>query len=175
MAKSADDASETVRLWARLPLDQLYQELSTGPDGLTAVDAARRLDERGFNVLPEAKKTPLSRKALAQFKNLFNVLLIVAAILSFGTNTPQMGFAILAVVAIAVLFSLFQERRAERAVEALRLLVPEEAKVIREATTKKIPVSYVTVGDILSLEEGDKVPADARLVSAFELDVDNST
>ncbi len=150
-------------------------ELGSGPDGLSTVDAARRLDQHGFNVLPEPKKVPLSRKALAQFKNLFNVLLIVAALLSFATNSPQMGFAILGVVVVAVLFSLFQEHRAERAVEALRELVPEEAKVVRDGTTKKIPVSHVTVGDVLSLEEGDKVPADARLLTAFEVDVDNAT
>ena len=175
MAKPAGETSETIRAWARSPADRLYVELSTGPEGLTTVDAARRLDERGFNVLPEAKKIPLSRKAFAQLKNLFNVLLIIAAILSFVTNSPQMGFAIFGVVLVAVLFSLFQERRAERAIEALRQLVPEEAKVQRDGMTKKIPVSYVTVGDILSLEEGDKVPADARLLTAFELDVDNST
>ncbi len=175
MVEPSPNPSEAIRRWARRPLDDVYRELGAGPDGLTTVDAARRLDRHGFNVLPDSKKVPLSRKALSQFKNLFNVLLIVAALLSFATNSPQMGFAIFAVVFVAVLFSLFQEHRAERAVEALRQLVPEEAKVLRDGTTKKIPVSYVTVGDVLSLEEGDKVPADARLLTAFEVDVDNST
>ncbi len=175
MAKPAANASDAVRRWAREPLEDVFRELSTGSDGLSTVDAARRLDEHGFNVLPEAKKVPLSRKALAQFKNLFNVLLIVAAILSFATSSPQMGFAILGVVIVAVLFSLFQERRAERAVEALRQLVPDDAKVMRDGAIKKIPVSYVTVGDVISLEEGDKVPADARLLTSFDVDVDNST
>ncbi len=175
MAKSAERAPESVRRWARSPIEDTFRELGTSPDGLSTVDAARRLDERGFNVLPEAKKVPLSRKALAQLKNLFNVLLIVAALLSFATGTPQMGFAILGVVVVAVLFSLFQERRAERAVEALRQLVPEDAKVMRDGAIKKVPVSYITVGDVLSLEEGDKVPADARLLTSFDVDVDNST
>jgi len=175
MAKPAANAPDTIRRWARSALDEVFKELGTGPDGLTTVDAARRLDEHGFNVLPEAKKVPLSRKALAQFKNLFNVLLIVAGVLSFLTNSPQMGFAILGVVVVAVLFSLFQEHRAERAVEALRQLVPDDAKVMRDGAIKKVPVSYVTAGDVLSLEEGDKVPADARLLTAFDVDVDNST
>lgn len=175
MVNPAATAPDTVRRWARSPLDTVYQELGSGPDGLTTVDAARRLDQKGLNVLPETKKVPLSRKALAQFKNLFNVLLIVAAILSFLTNSPQMGLAILGVVVVAVLFSLFQEHRAERAVEALRQLVPDEAKVVRDGTVKKVPVAHVTVGDILSLEEGDKIPADARLITAFDVDVDNST
>ena len=175
MATPNDRPVETIRRWASIPLEELYRELGTGPDGLSTVDAARRLDERGLNVLPAAKKVPLSRKALAQVRNLFNVLLILAALLSFLTSSPQMGFAILAVVLVAVLFSLFQERRAERAVEALQELVPEEAKVMRDGAVKKVPVAHITVGDILSLEEGDKVPADARLVTAFEVDVDNST
>ncbi len=175
MVNPATNVPDTVRRWARSPLDAVYQEVGTHPEGLTTVDAARRLDQRGFNVLPEAKKVPLSRKALAQFKNLFNVLLIVAAILSFLTSSPEMGFAILGVVVVAVLFSLFQERRAERAVEALRQLVPDEAKVLRDGAVKKVPVANVTVGDVLSLEEGDKVPADARLITAFDVDVDNST
>ena len=175
MATTNDRTAETVRRWAQIPLENLYRELGSGPDGLSTVDAARRLDERGLNVLPAAKKVPLSRKALAQVRNLFNVLLIFAALLAFLTSSPQMGFAILAVVLIAVLFSLFQERRAERAVEALQELVPEEAKVMRDGAVKKVPVAHIAVGDVLSLEEGDKVPADARLVTAFEVDVDNST
>jgi magnesium-transporting ATPase (P-type) len=175
MAKPSGGSADTVRRWAQQPPDVVFAELKSGPDGLSTVDAARRLEEHGFNVLPGAKKTPLSRKALAQFKNLFNVLLLIAAALSFATGTPTMGFAIIGVVIVAVLFSLFQERRAERAVEALRQLVPEDAKVMRDGAVKKIPVSYVTPGDIVTLEEGDKVPADARLLTAFDVDVDNST
>ena len=174
MATANEESAEILRRRASIPLDALYQEIRSGPDGLSAVDAARRLDATGLNVLPEAKKVPLSRKALAQVRNLFNVLLILAALLSFATSSPQMGFAILCVVLVAVLFSLFQERRAERAVEALQQLVPEEAKVFRDGTIKKIPVAHIAVGDVLSLEEGDKVPADARLVTAFDVDVDNS-
>ena len=170
-----DKSAAAIRRWGRIPLENLYEDLRSGPDGLSTVDAARRLDEHGFNVLPEAKKVPLSRKALAQVRNLFNVLLIVAALLSFVSSSPQMGFAILGVVLVAVLFSLFQERRAERAVDALRQLVPEEAKVMRDGMIKKVPVPHLTVGDVISLEEGDKVPADARLVTAFEVDADNST
>ncbi len=175
MATANDAGAETVRRWATVPLQALYSEVRSGPEGLSTVDAARRLDERGMNVLPQATKVPLSRKALAQVRNLFNVLLIIAAFLSFVTSSPQMGFAILAVVLVAVLFSLFQERRAERAVEALRQLVPDEAKVYRDGAVKKVPVPHIAVGDVISLEEGDKVPADARLITAFEMDLDNST
>ena len=175
MATTNDSEPAAIRRWACIPPDELYEELRSGPEGLSTVEAARRLDVHGFNVLPESKRVPLSRKAFAQVRNLFNVLLILAALLSFVSSSPQMGFAILGVVLVAVLFSIFQEHRAERAVEALRQLVPDEAKVLRDGAVKKVPVPNIAVGDVISLEEGDKVPADARLLTAFEVDVDNST
>ena len=173
--ESGPSAPHDLAKLARGELPQVFADLGTGPQGLTTLDATRRLDSKGFNVLPPPKKVPLSRKALAQLMNLFNVLLLAAAFLSFVSGSPQMGLAIAAVVVIAVLFSLFQEFRAERAVEALRQLVPENARIMRDGDLKQVPVSHVAPGDVISLEEGDKVPADARLLTAFELDVDNST
>jgi magnesium-transporting ATPase (P-type) len=166
---------------ARYPANQLYVELGTTPQGLSAAAAEKKLREHGANILPEAKKLPLSHKAAVQFKNLFNVLLIVAAILSFVTgwtsndiSSVHMGIAILLVVVLSVLFSLFQEHRAERAIEALRQLVPENIRVVRDGKVVPKPASSIVPGDIITLEEGDKVPADARLISAFQFSVDNS-
>lgn len=165
----------------RVPVDKLFEDLGTGPEGLSDELARRRLKEHGPNILPEAKVQPLARKAAAQFKNLFNVLLIVAAALSFITgfssndfSSIEMGIAIIFVVVVSVLFSLFQERRAERAIEALRLLVPENIRVMRDRKVVHIPTSEVVPGDVVALEEGDKVPADSRLITAFQFSVDNS-
>jgi Ca2+-transporting ATPase len=180
MENSTDSAGNIERL-ARSPLDKLYVELETSPIGLTSQVAEERLGDYGFNILPEAKQTPLSRKAVVQFKNLFNVLLLVAAILCFVTGVTSndigsvhMGIAILLVVVVSVLFSLFQEHRAERAIEALRQLVPENIKVLRDGKVVQLQTSKIVPGDIISLDEGDKVPADARLTSAFQFTVDNS-
>lgn len=177
---SSNGASDIRRL-ASCPLDQLYSELGTSPKGLTADDADRKLKEHGLNLLPEARKLSLVRKTVVQFKNLFNVLLIVAAALSFVTGLTskdmgsiQMGLAILLVVVVSVLFSLFQEHRAERAIDALRKLVPDNIKVLRDGKITQESASRVVPGDIISLEEGDKVPADARLTSAFQISIDNS-
>lgn len=163
------------------PMDQLYSELGSGPRGLSVNEVEERLVEHGPNILPEAKKTPLARKAIAQVKNLFNVLLIVAAGLSFitgiGSNDAssiQMGFAILLVVVVSAVFSLFQEYRAEQAVEVLRQLVPVNVRAVREGKVVQTHAFEIVPGDVISLEEGDKVPADARLVSAFQFSVDNS-
>jgi len=180
MESSSNGASDIRRL-ARCPLDQLYAELGTSSNGLSTAAADNKLREHGPNILPEARKLPLSHKALVQFKNLFNVLLIFAAVLSFFTgwtshdmSSVQMGLAILVVVIISVLFSLSQEYRAERAIEALRQLVPDNIKVLREGKVTQVLASRVVSGDVISLEEGDKVPADARLISAYQLSIDNS-
>jgi magnesium-transporting ATPase (P-type) len=180
MENSSKGASDIRRL-ASCPLDQLYVDLGTGPKGVSTADADRKLNEIGLNILPETRKLSLIRKTIVQFKNLFNVLLMVAAILSFFTGwtsndmgSIQMGFAILLVVIVSVLFSLFQEHRAERAIDALRKLVPDNIKVLRDGKVTQESASRVVPGDIIALEEGDKVPADARLISAFQLSIDNS-
>jgi len=171
-----------IKKWVSCSIEQLYISLKTSPEGLSTAEAEQRLQQHGCNVLPEKKKHHLYRKILTQLKNLFNILLIIAAILSFITGwtsndmgSVQMGFAILGVVIISILFSLFQEHRAERAIEAIRTLVPMNAKVIRDGQTKQTPIANIVPGDILSLEEGDKVPADARILSSYEFTLDNST
>jgi Ca2+-transporting ATPase len=161
--------------------EQLYSQLKTGIDGLSVEEASRRLKECGPNALPEQKKLLVYKKVIEQLKNLFNVLLIIAAVLSFiggitahDSTSIQMGFAILAVVVIAIVFSIFQEKRAERAVEAIKELVPKNTKVMREGQVKQVPVTDIVPGDIISLEEGDKIPADARVINCYEFSVDNS-
>ncbi len=85
-----------------------------------------------------------------------------------------MGAAILAVVIINVAFSIFQEYRAEQAVQTITKMIPTKAKVFRDASRSKSRCRNVVPGDIVVLNEGDRVPADLRLVSAFEVSVDNS-
>jgi len=174
-------AASAMRRLADCPIDQLYSELGSGPEGLSADEAEARLEKHGPNILPEAKKTPLAHKVVAQVKNLFNVLLIVAAGLSFISGigaddftSIQMGLAILLVVVVSAVFSLFQEFRAEQAVEVLRQLVPLNVRVIRGGKVVQAQAFELVPGDVVSLEEGDKIPADARLVSAFQFSVDNS-
>ena len=162
-------------------MDQLCSELGTTPAGLTSAEAERKIHQHGLNVLPEARKTSLSKKAAVQLKNLFNVLLIYAAALSFITGwlmndfgSYEMGLIIIMVVVISVLFSLFQEYRAERAIEALHKLVPKDIKVRRDGRVMQLPTSRIVPGDVIELEEGDKIPADARISVAFNLSIDNS-
>jgi Ca2+-transporting ATPase len=171
-----------VKKWVGCSIEQLFTNLNTSATGLSSSEVDQRLQHYGFNILPEKKKHSLYKKLVIQFKNLFNVLLLIAALLSFitgwsanDTGSIQMGLAILGVVFLSVLFNLFQEHRAERAVEAICNLVPMNARVMRDGQTKPIPIKDIVPGDIISLEEGDKIPADARLLNCYEFSVDNST
>ena len=160
---------------------RILDELGSSPDGLSAAEANIRLQEYGPNVLPSAKKVNFLERFASQFRNLFNVLLIIASALSFfsgwvynDAGSIQMGLAILSVVVLNAFFSLFQEYRAERAVQAIARLVPSNAKALRDGQEREVNIANIVPGDILVLEEGDRVPADARLISAFETSVDNS-
>jgi len=162
-------------------IEDLYHELRTGPEGLSDQEAGLRLQKFGHNVLPTGKKISLPRRFLIQFKNIFNILLLFASFLSFvsglffnDAGSIQMGLAILIVVFLNTIFSLFQEYRAERAAQVIRSFIPRKTKVIRDSQMKEVEVTDIVPGDILALEEGDRVPADLRLTSAFEVSVDNS-
>jgi Ca2+-transporting ATPase len=162
-------------------VEGLLTHFGTGSDGLSCEEAKLRLRQYGPNILPSAKNPNAVEKFIAQIKNLFNVLLIVASLLSFFSGwtyddpgSIQMGLAIFGVVILNSFFSLVQEYRAEKAVQAISRLVPTKAKVIRDAQVREAEVAEIVPGDIITLEEGDRVPADARLTSAFETSVDNS-
>jgi Ca2+-transporting ATPase len=162
-------------------IEDLYHELGTGPDGLSNQEANLRLQKFGLNVLPTGKKVSVVERFLIQFKNMFNILLLIASFLSFvsglyfnDVGSIQMGLAILIVVFLNAVFSLFQEYRAEKAAQVIHGLIPRKAKVIREGQMREIDVTDIVPGDILALEEGDRVPADLRLTSAFEVSIDNS-
>ena len=159
----------------------MYVQLGTSPAGLSSEEAKLRLGKFGPNVLPSAKKPNVAEKFLTQFKNLFNVLLVVASLLSFlsgwaynDSGSVQMGLAIFCVVILNSVFSVAQEYRAEKTVQAISRLVPTKAKVMRDGQLRETNVAEIVPGDIIALEEGDRVAADARLISAFETSVDNS-
>jgi len=161
-------------------IDNVLEELETSRGGLTSEEAARRLAEHGPNTLVEKKQVSFAYKFLAHFKDLFGVLLLFAsllaaigAILENDFSMWEMSFIILAVVLVNTVMSLFQEWRAEKAMETLRRWMPEYAKVFRDGELKRISVTDLVPGDIVSLEEGDRVPADARLFEAFDLWTNN--
>jgi Ca2+-transporting ATPase len=162
-------------------VNEVYQKLKTGPEGLESEETIRRLKEHGPNTIPLTKKLSLTSRTILQLKNAFNLLLLLATTLSLfsgyayrDTGSIQMGWAIAAVVAINVAFSIFQEYRAEQAVQSIAKMIPTKAKALRGGTQVEVEVSEIVPGDIIILEEGDRVPADVRLIKAFEISVNNS-
>jgi magnesium-transporting ATPase (P-type) len=95
--------------------------------------------------------------------------------LSFWAGMPEAGWACIVVIFVNAIFSFWQEYKAEKAIDALRKLIPSFARVIREGAETKVPTSDIMPGDIIIIEEGDNVPADARLIEAQELRVNNSS
>ncbi len=158
-----------------LPIEDIYKELRTDSRGLSENEAAIRLERFGPNVLKEVKGKPLPLRFIENLTSLFALLLWTGGILSFVAQMPELGWAIFAVIIINAAFSFWQEYKAERALDALKKLLPRNTRVIRSGAKKEVLANDLVPGDIILLEEGDAVSADARLIEASDMRVDNST
>ena len=165
----------------QLPLEDVLKRLETNNSGLSSNEAHQRLTQYGPNVLIGHNHYSLLRGLLRHFTHFLAILLWIAAGLSFaadfmkpGEGMATLGWAILSVIVINAVFAFFQEYKAERAVQALRRLLPENAWVARAEQPVEIARSEIVPGDVLILEEGERVPADARLIEATGMRVDNS-
>src|SRR3972149_9226625 len=148
---------------------EVLQSLVTSESGLAENEARRRLSEFGPNEIYEARKAPLIARFLKQFTHFLAVVLWLAALLSFlseylhpGEGMLTLGLAITAVIIINAVFTFMQEYRAEKALEALKKLLPFQVKVLREGAEKEIHARDIVPGDIIMLVEGDKIPADRK-------------
>lgn len=167
-----DTLRETVH---RLPLSEVYAALESRPQGLTTAEAAERLRRYGPNRLQEAKGTPLIVKFLANFIHTMAILLWVGGAVAFAARMPQLGVAVWAVNVINGAFGFWQEFRAEKATEALKRMLPAQARVLRDGLEQRVAAEDLAPGDVVLLAEGDRVSADGRLVEDAELAVDQST
>ena len=159
-----------------LPLskEEIYRELDTSEHGLSEAEAKKRLELYGPNRLKKIRKASLIRRFLYNFTNLLAVLMWAGSALAFLAEMPEVGWAIIAVIFINAFFSFWQEFKAEKAIDALRNLIPSYTRVVRDGEEKKVLSDDVVPGDIIILEEGDNISADGRLIEAHELRLDNS-
>lgn len=157
-----------------LPVEEIYKELGTSHLGLSEDEAKKRFRQYGPNVLKEAKKKSLFLRFMGNLYNLFAVLLWVGGILAFIAGMSELGWAIFMVILINAVFSFWQEYKAERALEALKNLLPRKVKVLREDRQREISATEIVPGDIVILEAGDSVSADVRLIESSSMQVDNS-
>lgn len=174
---------EPLKHWHAVPLDTLTHSLRATPEtGLTAQDAAQRLNEEGPNRLPEAPPPSLLSRIWAQLSDISLLTLLGAALVSAatayfmdepGTFLERFGdpIAIAAIVLLNILLSLGQESRATRALAALKEMTAPAARVRRDGKEQQVPSAELVPGDIVLLGEGDSIPADLRLLASFDLSV----
>jgi magnesium-transporting ATPase (P-type) len=165
--------SSHASIWT-LSTQQVYETLSTSAQGLSDTEVAVRIKQYGFNELPEPAKRSLLLRFTDQLTHFMALLLWVAGGLAFVSGTPEVGWAVWAVIWINAGFSFWQEFQAEQALTALNKMLPAKAQVYRHGTLQSILVREIVPGDPIQLEEGDRIPADARLVSAQSLTVNIS-
>jgi P-type Ca2+ transporter type 2C len=161
----------------RQTVDEVLDALDSNPDsGLNQERAQERLERYGRNELKAEAPTPAWRKFLAQFTEVLVVLLIIAASISAGlwlyerdSALPYEAMAIFAIVLLNALMGYVQQARAEQAVAALRQMSAAHANVIRAGTRWSIAAAELVPGDIILVEEGDTIPADARMLQSTAL------
>ncbi len=162
--------------WYKKTPDDLYSELQTNPEtGLTTETAETAFSKYGPNELKEEAKKSMAAKLLEQFKDPLIIILILASIVSAFLGDYIEAVIIIAIVIINAALSLYQEGRAEQAIEALQKMSSPNAKVIRNGTEQSIPSNRIVPGDLIRLETGDIVPADLRLIDSTNLKIDESS
>ncbi|HEU5378440.1 MAG TPA: cation-transporting P-type ATPase [Ktedonobacteraceae bacterium] len=156
------------------PLRLLFRDLRTSPDGLTSREAARRLVVYGPNELRRRGGRTWPGALARQFTHPLALLLWAAAALALVANTAVLATAIVGVIVLNAGFAFWQEQQAERAVEALADYLPHQVTVVRDNRRQEVPARDLVPGDVLLIEEGDAISADARLLEGA-LEVDLST
>lgn len=162
-------------------IDEVLSENNTSNSGLSDSEAAQRLEKNGKNKLAEGKKVSLLKRFLSQIADPMIIILIVAAVVSaitaaFGGEGE--GYAdviiIMVVVLINAVLGVYQESKAEKAIEALQEITPPTSKVIRDGKLLSVKSQDLVVGDIVVLEAGDSVPADCRIIENAQLKIEES-
>ncbi|HWP57708.1 MAG TPA: cation-translocating P-type ATPase [Candidatus Acidoferrales bacterium] len=161
--------------WHAIEIGALLKELDTDPrQGLSAEEAARRLEKYGYNELKEEDRASPLALFLNQFKNTLIVILLAATALSALVGEIVDAVIIMVIVVFCALLGFIQEYRAERALDALKRMLTPTITVLRGRKEQKIPSKEVVPGDVLVLEAGDKIPADGRLVEIYSLQCDEA-
>ena len=166
--------------------EAVISELSTSAEGLSGEEAARRLEANGKNALKAAKQKSLIRRFFEQLGDPMTIILLVAAAISGGLAVYESmahpgegeGFTdviiILAVVLINAILGVYQESKAEKAIEALQQMSAATSKVLRDGKVQIVRSEDLVVGDVILLEAGDAVPADARIIENASLKVEEA-
>jgi len=156
------------------PVNEVYEKFSTSPEGLSKEEARSRLNEYGRNELEEKDQVSPLKLFLEQFADFLIIILLIAATFSLVLGKQVDFYLIIAIVIGNGIFGFIQDWKAEQSIQALKEMASPDAVVYRDGKKKKIPLEEIVPGDLVSLDQGSAIPADARLVDAQSLKVDES-
>ncbi|GAA2006609.1 HAD-IC family P-type ATPase [Microbacterium ulmi] len=168
------EADLTVSRPHALGVDEISEALRAEPTGLTSAEASARLAVAGRNVLPEAKRKPAVLRFLAHFNDTLIYILLGAAAIKAIMEDWLDFWVIMAVAIINAVIGYLQEGRAEKALAGIRGMLSVDASARRDGAWATVPAAELVPGDVVRLMPGDKVPADVRLIEAFQLRIDES-
>lgn len=160
--------------WHSLSISQTLERLESTSAGLSNAQAAQRILEFGPNELPAANRVSPWMLLFEQFKNVLIIILLIAVLLSALLGHEIEAIAIAVIALFAVLLGFVQEYRAERALEALREMAAPGATVLRDGEEMEVPARELVPGDVIVLQTGDRIPADARLSETVNLQIEEA-
>lgn len=161
--------------WHALEAAMVMNHLEVRDEGLSSIEAEKRLEKYGPNQLEEASRPGFLTLLWGQLNNFVVILLIVASIISALLGDYVEAAAIMAIVVLNSILGIIQEQRAEQALAALKKLAAPEAQVLRDGSRKSIPAYDLVPGDVVFLEAGNFIPADLRLLEAVNLRVEEAS
>ncbi len=169
-------------MWETLRKEEVEKTLHTNfSKGLSDEEVVKRQNQYGKNVLKNTKKEGILLKFMKQFNDFMIIILIMASIVSAGVSWYQGendyidSIIIIAIVVLNAIMGVLQEAKAEKSIESLKKMTPQMSKVIREGKEIEVPSEELTIGDMVILEAGNRVPADCRLIENFNLKVEESS
>jgi Ca2+-transporting ATPase len=174
IATTNTTGEKTMGYYAGMSIDEVFNTLNTSISGLSSEEVQRRQLEKGYNRLQARPPIPAWKILIGQFANFIIYLLLFAVVFSILIGEYGDSLVILAILLLNGMIGFFQELSANRSLEALKKMVTVAASVTRNGITTKINAEQLVYGDIINLENGDKIPADARIINSIELQVEES-
>lgn len=165
---------EQKKVFYQQSVDEVMNQMQADPKGLSDQQVAQRREQFGFNRLQAKRRTTIFEKFLAQFKDLMIIILIIAAIIAGIAGEHVDAAIILAVVILNAVFGVFQESKAENAIDSLKEMSAPMATVLRNGRQTTVKSEEIVPGDMVLLEAGDVVPADIRLTEANTLKIEEA-
>ena len=169
-----DLTATTERPWHSQPAEAALELCHSSAQGLSADEAAKRLEADGPNRLPAGRTRSLFARIFAQFNNLLIYVLLASAVVTILLRHALDAVVIIGVVVINAAIGFIQEGRAEKSLEAIRAMLTREASVLRDGRRLTVPAENLVVGDVVLTEAGDRIPADLRLLRATTLKIEEA-